>query len=195
MISTVQVKEIKVYIAGKVSPNSVFGTSNWRDGFCTNLSEKTGFQIINLDPLKSHEDFNLDEKNSRLIFGRDCFMIRLADLVIVHLTNDISVGGSQEMLIAKYYRKPLIGIAPKGGKFNQLEKNILGRVYTNWIHPFVKVPCDVVVEDINEAAVSIKDLFSSFEDMPEIKDLSIIDESADYYEKQYHHLDKFLHFD
>jgi len=184
-------KKLKVYVAGKVSKDSVFGTSNWRDQFCKELSDKSGFEIINLDPTKSYDDFNLDEGNSKLVVGRDCFMIKSADLVIVTLTDDISVGGSQEMLIAKYYSKPLVGIAPKGGKFNKHEKKILGKVYKNWIHPFVYTTCDSIVEDIDSAADFIKKFFSGSD--KKIKNLSILDKNMEYYEKEYHHLDKFLH--
>ncbi|MDD2656638.1 MAG: hypothetical protein PHQ18_03685 [Patescibacteria group bacterium] len=183
-------KKFKVYIAGKVSPDSVFGRHDWRDGFCMKLSELSGFEFINLDPTKSEGEFDLDENNSKLIFGRDCFMIKSADLVIVNLTDDISVGGSQEMLIAKYYHKPLIGIAPKGGKFFKDEKEIIGKIYKNWIHPFVAVPCDAVVEDINEVANFIKESFSKSDNF--VKGIEIMDETLIYYEKYHHKNDQML---
>ncbi|MCA9497327.1 MAG: hypothetical protein KC589_10380 [Nanoarchaeota archaeon] len=182
--------EIKIYIAGKVSPNSVFGTHDWRDSFCEKLSEQIGIKIFNLDPTKAYKDFNLDENNSKLIFGRDCFMIKTADIVIVNLTDDISVGGSQEMLIAKYFSKPLIGIAPKGGKFNKEKTKFIGKEYENWIHPFVNIPCDIIVEDITEAETFIKQYITK--QQKEIKNISIIDNSIEYYKKHHHHLDKFL---
>lgn len=184
-------KKLKVYLAGKVSPNSVFGRHDWRDKFCARLSELSGFDIINLDPTKSHPDFNLDENNPMLMLGRDCFMIKSADLVIANLTDDISVGGAQEMLIAKYYNKPLIGIAPKEGKFFKSEKEIRGKIYKNYIHPFVSVPCDAVVEDINGAADSIKNFFSR-SDNP-VKNITILDEALKYYLEQHHYKDQFLH--
>src|SRR3989338_10455224 len=126
-------KKLNLYIAGKVSPTAtVAGRTDWRDGFCERLTELSGFDINNLDPTKNHEYFELDEKDVKLIFGRDCFMIKSADIIIVNLTDDISVGGSQEMLIAKYYHKPLIGIAPKEGKFFKSKKDILGKIYNDW---------------------------------------------------------------
>lgn len=184
-------KKIKLYIAGKVSPDSVFGRHDWRDGFCAALSEASGFSFVNLDPTKSHEKFDLDENNSSLIFGRDCYMIKSADVVIVNLTDDISVGGSQEMLIAKYYRKPLIGIAPKGGKFFKEEKEIVGRLYKNWVHPFVSIPCDAVVEDIDGAANFIKNFFSRRNHS--IKGIEILDKALKYYTEQHHEYDQTLH--
>ncbi|MFH1433316.1 MAG: hypothetical protein ABIG32_00265, partial [Candidatus Uhrbacteria bacterium] len=122
-------KSLKVYIAGKVSKNSVFGTSHWRDAFCEELEKKTGLKNINLDPTRTGISKVLDEKDYQAVVGRDCFLIKNADVVIVNLTDDISVGGSQEMLIAKYYEKPLIGIAPVGGKFRKPEKEIYGNTY------------------------------------------------------------------
>ncbi len=184
-------KILKIYIAGKVSPNSVFGRHDWRDGFCEELVKLSGFEFVNLDPTKSHDGFNLDENNDRLIFGRDCFMIKTADLVIVNLTNDISVGGSQEMLIAKYYQKPLIGIAPKEGKFYKSKKEILGKTYEDWIHPFVKISCDELVEDINGVAGFVKDYFSNFNNSA--KGIEVLEEALLYYKKHHHENDKFLH--
>ncbi len=172
--------KIKVYVAGKVSPNSVFGTHDWRDGFCKELSEKSGFEILNLDPVKLEMDFNFDHKDSKMIVGKDCFLIKDSDIVIVNLTDDISVGGSQEMLIAKYYKKPLIGIAPRGGKFNKDEKEILGKKYKDYTDPFVAVSCDRVVENIDECAKALKDYFGN----PKIKTIEILDEALEYYQKK-----------
>lgn len=181
-------KKIKIYIAGKISPNSVFGKSDWRDGFCLELKKLSGFDIINLDPTKSNNDFDLDNNNPSLIFGRNCFMIKSADLVVVNLTDDISVGGSQEMLIAKYYHKPLVGIAPKGGKFSKTEKEIFGRTYKEWTEPFVLVPCDKVVESIEGVAELIKNNFSNIKS----KNINVIDESVKYYKNNFFKDDKYL---
>lgn len=184
-------KQLKIYVAGKVSPDSVFGTHDWRGKFCNELGQKSGYKIINLDPTKrKEEDFAGDENSAMAIVGRDCFLIKNADLVIVNLTDDISVGGSQEMLIAKYYRKPLIGIASKGGKFNKIEKNIRGHVYKNYIHPFVAVPCDAVVEDIAGAAECVKKFFANAP--PAIKDIFVIDMAREYYETTYRQKDEYL---
>ena len=93
-------KTLKVYVAGKVTANSSLGTSFWREDFCKELEKKSGVKIINLDPTSRTIDFDAD-----MVFGRDCFMIKNADLVIVNLTDDMSVGAAQEMLVAKYFNK------------------------------------------------------------------------------------------
>lgn len=177
--------KLKVYAAGKVS-------RDWRDDFCEELSRKSGYEIINLDPSKSDPDFDLDANNAELIVGRDCFMIKHSDFVVVNLTDDISVGGSQEMLIAKYYNKPLVGVAPKDGKFYKTKKEIRGREYKNYMHPFVKATCDRVVEDIGGVAEFVKEYFSGVQQ--KIKGIEVLDELQEYYERKHHPQDKSLHF-
>ncbi|MFH1253426.1 MAG: hypothetical protein V1664_03810 [Candidatus Uhrbacteria bacterium] len=182
-------QEIKIYLAGKVSKDSVFQTSFWREPFCRELSKLSGLTIKNLDPTRFEDKKQFDENNADLIFGRDCFMIKSADVVIVYLSDDISVGGSQEMLIAKYFKKPLIGIVPKQSKFFG-DKEIYGRKYKNWLHPFVKLTCDYIVRDIGEAAICLLELFP---DQKSIKDLSLIEQAVSYYTKNYLPTDKLLH--
>jgi hypothetical protein len=173
-------KTLKVYVAGKISPNSLFKTSFWRDEFCKDLEKKSGIKIINLDPTKS-EDFEVNENDAGLVYGRNAFLIKSADIVIVYLSDDISVGGSQEMLIAKYFRKPLIGIAPEGGKFNNREKERRGKIYNNWTEPFVVIPCDIVVNDVSAAADWIsKGLWKR-----PAKGIECIDEALEYYRSKF----------
>ena len=177
-----KMKTIKVYVAGKVSPDSTMGTSFWRDEFCKKLGEKSGAKILNLDPT-TRKVLPFDPK---MVFGRDSLMIKKSDLVIVNLTDDISVGGSQEMLIAKYFNKPLLGIAKEGGKF--LNKNFVdfGRV-VDFVHPFVFGTCDAIVHNEDEAAEWIKNNFGK--EQP--KGMSCIDDSIEYYMKNYFDVDEF----
>jgi hypothetical protein len=159
---------VKVYIAGKVSKNSVFGTHHWRDDFYGKLVELSGQKFESLDPMKIEEDF--DDQFG--IFAKDCQLINKADFMIVYLSDDISVGGSQEILIAKYLAKPVIGFAPLGGKFNGSSKEMHGRIIENYKDPFVFTTCDVVCGTIEEVAEAIKTI-----DKIEPKTLKIIDEA------------------
>ncbi|MDP3964332.1 MAG: hypothetical protein Q8Q20_01570 [bacterium] len=182
-------KKLLTYVAGKVSPDSVFGRHDWRDEFCAELTRMTGFEIINLDPIKGRGDFGLNENDSKLVFGRDCYMIRSADLVIVNLTDDISVGGSIEMLVTKHYHKPLIGIARQEGKFRKAKKEIRGRVFENYTDPFVATVCDSLVGNIQEAATWIKHYVAN--PVP-IKDLSILSQALEYYKKEFYDADEIV---
>lgn len=49
-------KSLKIYVAGKVSKESVFGTHYWRDGFVKKLEELSGVKLVSLDPAKKMAD-------------------------------------------------------------------------------------------------------------------------------------------
>ena len=163
---------ITVYVAGKVSKDSVFGTHDWRDNFCKELEELSGLQIKNLDPTKTGSDQN----DSLLVFGADSYLISQSDVIIVYLSDDISIGGSQEILIAKYYNIPVIGLAPHGGKFNGADKEYFGKIVKNYRDPFVFTTCDLVCKTIAEVAEALKSLKNI-----KPKSLKIIPEAVEYY--------------
>ena len=163
---------MKVYIAGKVSKDSVFGTHNWRDGFCAELEKLSGIKLESLDPIKA----DVDPANVKLVFGCDSYLISQSDVVIVYLSDDISVGGSQEILIAKYLSVPVIGLARHGGKFNGQTKEYFGKTFENHKDPFVFTSCDIVCETIAEVADALKTIKGI-----KPKTLDIIPEAIEYY--------------
>lgn len=142
---------VKIYVAGKVSKESVFGKHHWRDEFCRQLEELSRRKLENLDPLQNEK-----QDDPQAVFQRDVKLIKQCDVFLVYLSDDISVGGSQEILIAKYFNKPVIGLAPLGGKFNGARKEMLGKVIENYKDPFVFSTCDVIVENIEKAAEVLK---------------------------------------
>jgi hypothetical protein len=171
-------KMINVYVAGKVSKESSFGTHYWRDAFVDELARQSGRELHNLDPTKNE----VDEGDALQVFGCDAYMISRSDVLIVYLSDDISVGGSQEILIAKYFGLPVIALAPHGGKFNGREKIMFGKVIKDYKDPFVFTTCDVVCDDI--AAVS--KTLQTLEDIKP-KTLDIIPQGiADYLEHHAH---------
>lgn len=161
---------MKVYVAGKVSKDSSFGTHYWRDEFCKELEKLSGLMLTNLDPVKS----DTDQSNPSEVFAHDCFLISQADVVIVYLSDDISVGGSQEILIAKYLQKPVIGLAPRGGKFNGSTKHHTNKIIHDYKDPFVFSTCDVVCDDIESVAQTLNQL----KDL-KIKGIELIDEAIE----------------
>lgn len=94
--------------------------------------------------------------------------------MVVYLSDDISVGGSQEILIAKYLNKPVIGFAPYGGKFNGATREMQGKTVHDYKDPFVFSTCDIVCGTIEEVSKAIKRIESI---VP--KTISIIDEALD----------------
>lgn len=159
-------KTLNIYIAGKVSKQSTFGKHHWRDEFCSEIAKLSERKLTHLDPLAEQKGV-IDPFS---IFKKDCQLINRCDLVIVYLSDDISVGGSQEILIAKYLNKPVIGFAPLGGKFNGSKKEMLGEIINDYKDPFVFSTCDVVCGSLDEVAAAVKDYESIA-----VKNLSIID--------------------
>jgi hypothetical protein len=100
-------------------------------------------------------------------------------VLIVYLSDDISIGGSQEILIAKYFKVPVIGLARHGGKFNGADKEYFGKIVKNYKDPFVFTTCDVVCKNTEEVADALKNLQNI-----QPKTLDIIDESVEYYLKK-----------
>jgi len=145
---------MKLYVAGKVSKDSQFGTHHWRDEFCAELSKLSGLELENLDPLKAEADIT----DPQAIFAKDCQLINQADVLVVYLSDDISVGGSQEILIARYLKKPVIALAPHGGKFNGSTREMFGRIIEDYKDPFVYSTCDVVCKSVEEVAEALKNV-------------------------------------
>jgi hypothetical protein len=176
-------KELKIYVAGKVSKDSVFGTHYWRDEFVQKLEELSGLNLISFDPAKKEVNQNFHED----AFGADIYMISKADVVIVYLSDDISVGGSQEILVGQYYNKPVIGLAPLGGKFHNKNKEIFGQLVKEYKHPFVYGTCDVVCDDIEGVAKALKNL-----EKIKPKSINLIKKAADKFEKEKLKSDKYM---
>lgn len=166
----------RVYVAGKMSKHSSFDSHNWRDDFLREVSKLTGLKFISFDPTRPKKDYS----NLEMVFGSDVYMISQIDVLIVYLSDDISVGGAQEILIAKYFKKPVIGFAPLGGKFNGGIKNIAGQTIKNYKHPFVYSTCDVVCGDIQEVARALKNL-----NKIKPKGIDIIQELGTKFEKEH----------
>lgn len=146
--------EIKLYIAGKVSKNSSFGTHHWRDKFCDQLQLLSGLKLSHLDPLAT----NIRQDDYKALFSHCVQSIKKSDCVVVYLSDDISVGGAQEIMIARYLKKPVIGFAPYGGKFNGAVREMMGKTIENFKDPFVFSTCDVVCGTMDEVADALASL-------------------------------------
>lgn len=174
-------EKIVLYLAGKVSPDSSFQTSFWRDDVCKRLWEQLWCNVVNLDPTQ----WCLDEHDSLWVVWRDMYMIQNADIVVWFLTDDISVGWSQELLIAKYLWKPVIGFCEHWGKFYQ-DKELYGTVYKDRKHPFVVFSCDVLVHTYEALPEAIKQIvIQSWS----VKTIQVIDDTLQLY------IDKYLEND
>jgi nucleoside 2-deoxyribosyltransferase len=152
-------QKLRVYFAGKMGKASGFSETAWRDQFSATISRSSRFRAINLDFLEASHDA-VNENDGKLIFGRDAYLIRSSDVVVVNLSDDISIGGSVEMMLAKLYHRPLIGIAHQGGKFVKPEKYMFGGRLTSYVNPFVAATCDWLISDPAQLPEVIDKLFT-----------------------------------
>lgn len=91
-----------------------------------------------------------------------------------------SVGGSVEMLLAKLYHRPLIGIARPNGKFVSPEKDLLGRSIKGYVNPYVSATCDWLVYDVTQLPSVVDQLFSGTRN---IKTDRVVNEAALWYKQ------------
>lgn len=169
-------KPIKVYVAGKMSKHSHFDSHYWRDDFLSEINRLTGIKFISFDPTRATKDYTSPE----LVFGSDVHMISRIDVLVAYLSDDFSVGGSQEILIAKYFGKPVIALAPFGGIFHTKNKEITGQIIKDFKHPFVYSTCDIVCDDIEGVAKALKNL-----DKIKPKTIKLIDEANHRFDQRH----------
>jgi hypothetical protein len=148
---------LRVFFAGKIDPLSPYAPAGWRERLAERLqSNVRHFELTNTSSVTERSQYILEQGLPlSTIFAQDCFYIQQSDVLVVNLTDDISVGGSQEIFIAKQFGIPVIGLAPRGGKFHRLMYELGGKKHWNWIHPFVAGLCDLVVHDEDELAFAI----------------------------------------
>jgi hypothetical protein len=169
--------KLRIYFAGKMGKTEGVSETAWRDNFAALISKKSHFQSVNLDFLDTSHNV-IDENNGKLMFGRDTYLIRSSDVVIVNLSDDISVGGCVEMMLAKLYQRPLIGVAKPYGKFVKPDRDLFGRRVTSYVNPFVAATCDWLIHDPEQLPTVIDQLFTT-----RVKTSAIIPLSADWYKK------------
>lgn len=180
--------KFSVYLAGKIpkgEENHSF--RDWRKEFRELMEEKRkGFPgisgIVCLDP-------HIFEGNVIPIldfFGRDIHMIAMSNAVLVDARTKIGAGTSQEILIAKYYGKPVVSVVPKNSHYQR--KTLAMGVEMDYKNPFIFNTSDAVVESFEQAAEWLLMQFSG-KGKEKIKKIGIIDE----HQKRY--LEKNLHND
>ncbi|MDP8246651.1 MAG: hypothetical protein P9M00_00785 [Candidatus Tritonobacter lacicola] len=117
----------------------------------------------------------LDEGDFLAVVGQDCRHIKDSSLVIVNAEEILGVGTAQEIVIAKYFNKPVISILPKDTHHRRPNVVFHGKLVEDWIHPFIFTFSDFIVESIDEIEKIKGEIFSS-----KIKDISVIDEAIHY---------------
>ena len=158
---------MKIYLAGKVPKWDHDIMEDWRTRYRDALGSKEG--ITYLDP-----NVPVDEANPLSVFGMDCGFIQSSDLIIVNAEEKLWLGTSQELIIAKYFSKPVIAVLPKDSAHRKSNLTFHGKLVEDWIHPFLFATSDIIVESPEDIDIdTLKDL--------KIKDITIIDQAIQHF--------------
>ncbi len=128
-----------------------------------------------------HGDLISDNAGPDLVVGHDLWLIKNTDIVIVHAATKIGAGTAQEMVLAKYFRKPLLSVVPKNTHHRRTSVVFNGVKIKDWIHPFIYVTSDLVAENIEEVIVWIRKFLNN---PSKVKTVSVFDETISLFEKE-----------
>lgn len=158
---------MKIYLAGSVPKGEEEEKTfvNWRKAYQEVLGKI--FEAECIDPY----DRNLDESDFLFVVGKDCAEISDSSFVVVNAEEKLGAGTSQELVIAKYFKKPVVTVLPKDTPHRRTNIVFNGQLVEDWIHPFIFTFSDFIIEDITE----IKSLQDKLLEAHTIKDISIID--------------------
>jgi len=157
-----------IYLAGYIPKGDEEAKTfdNWRARYQQVLEQ--AFDATFIDPEAEHPD----EGDAMSVVGSDSKHIQSSDLVVVYAEEQLGVGTSQEMVIAKYFKKPVITVLPKDTFHRRSNIMFNGTAIDDWVHPFIRVFSDFVVESVNDI-LALRDNITSVA----VKDISIIDEA------------------
>lgn len=158
---------MKIYLAGSVPKGDEEQKTfyDWRSTYRRVLGDM--FDAEYIDPY----DRDLDESDFLLVVGKDCVDIAESSLMIVNAEEKLGAGTAQEIVIAKYLKKPVITVLPKNTAHRRTNILFNNKIIPDWIHPFIFTFSDFIIENIEEIA-NIKDRIF---DRDKIKDISIVD--------------------
>lgn len=133
---------------------------------------------------------DLDMMPIEYFFGRDTYMISIADALIVNVQNEIGLGTAQEFLIAKYYNKPVIAVAPPDSPLNKIIETDRNKHF-RYIHPFLLNTADIIAKDFYDSLVTLLGHFSK-KNVIEPKSINIIEHCRSMYDKKFKEFDSYV---
>ncbi|MEK7173190.1 MAG: hypothetical protein AAB723_04200 [Patescibacteria group bacterium] len=167
---------MKIYLASIVpkGDEETKKLDDWRSRYKQSLCKF--FDADFIDPY--HRD--LDESDFLAVVGQDCKHIKESSLIIVNAEEKLGVGTAQELVIAKYFKKPVISVLPKDTHHRRSNVFFHGKVVEDWIHPFIFTFSDFIVESVDEIEKIKAKIFST-----NVKDISVIDEAVRYIDSKF----------
>lgn len=110
-------ENVKIYLSGGMSGLSLEEQTNWRNRFCDAV-KYSDYDLeknpIFFDPTKRYSVFEEEHKSEREAFEYDLNALRKSDLVVVNFNAPNSLGTAMELILAKEYHIPVIGLNKEG---------------------------------------------------------------------------------
>ncbi|MBU0953416.1 MAG: hypothetical protein KKA90_03275 [Nanoarchaeota archaeon] len=166
---------LKLHLIGPI-PKGDDVRRNWKDWKIEYTEKLSRIRDIVL----TDGDVWRDETKPLQLVGHDTYLLRTADIIIVNAEEMLGVGTAQEMVIAKYFSKPVITILPKDAHHRKSNIVFNGTKIDDWIHPFVLAFSDLVVENVDDCLEWIE-VFRRNPETKEIKDITILDNAISSY--------------
>ena len=169
---------IKITILGKVPKGDDVRKSfvDWKEEYITKITKALPEAKI------LHGDHIRDDVGAELVVGHDLWTVKNADIVIVDAREKIGAGTAQEMLMAKYFARPVVSVIPRDTHHRRSNMVFNEILIKDWIHPFLVVSSDYIAEDI-EGAVKWITCFNAKEIKEPIKDISAFEDTITRFEE------------
>lgn len=171
--------KFKIFLAGSVpkGDNERKQWTDWKVNYKNVLSQFDTVEFLDGDAWK-------DDSKPFLLFGHAVNLIKTADIVIVNaekkIGNGIGVGTAQEIMVAKYFSRPVITVLPKNTHHRRSNVKFNGMIISDWVSPFLLSTSDLVVENIDNSLSWLKEYLENPKSK-KIKNISIIDEAITAY--------------
>jgi hypothetical protein len=164
---------MKIYLAGSVPKGDKEASrhENWRLAYSNKL--KLVFDAEFVMPYGR----KIDESDFQLVVGGDCKHIKESDLIIVNAETKIGAGTAQELVIAKYFKKPVITVLPPNTYHRRKNVKFHRKIVKDWIHPFIWMFSDFIVDNVDNIKNTKNQLATT-----RIKDIKTIDKAIKYFE-------------
>lgn len=161
---------MKIYLAGSIAKGSEEAKDfiDWRKQYASVLSQ----HFTNAEFLIPGFG-EVDETDHLLVLGKDSIRIKMCDLVVVCCEEKIGAGTAMELVIAKYFKKPVVTVLPKGTHHRRTNLPWNGTTIKDWIHPFIGAFSDFVIERIEDIETIKDKIFST-----PVKDITVIDDAV-----------------
>lgn len=167
-------KKLKIALLGSLPKGDIARKDfiDWKDHYEKVIKADIPYAVF------LNGDLISDSEGTEVVVGHDLWIIQHADIIIVNAPSKIGAGTAQEMVLAKYFKKFVICIIPKDSHHRKSDIVFHGVTIKDWIHPFLDLTSDVIVEDISETIEIIKE-YSESSGKRNIKDFSIFEDAID----------------